>query len=89
MAAESDGEIPMSEELSPVDALKAFRDILVDERRRIIREALVIQKENGSGGASFAPNLSTIQEHIEAVDRAITDEESHPKYADGGAEFIR
>jgi hypothetical protein len=58
---------------SPLDDLKAFRKMLVEERRKIVRAAL--EAHDTAPADHVAPTkLKIIQEQIEAVDRAIADE---------------
>ena len=64
----------MSEQQSALDYLKAFRELLVEERRRVVVKALELHKENGEGGDGFGLDMQLAQEQIEAVDRAIADE---------------
>ena len=68
----------MSESQSPLDDLRAFRELLVAERRRIIRAALELREANEeqspTSGAGHGAELQRIQEQIEAVDRAFEDE---------------
>lgn len=64
----------MSEQQSPIDSLKIFREFLVEERRRVVVKALIHHKENGEGDDGFGLDIQLAQEQIEAVDRAIADE---------------
>ncbi|KAB0264649.1 hypothetical protein [Microvirga brassicacearum] len=64
----------MSEQQSPLDSLKIFRELLVEERRRVVVKALKLHKENGEGGDGFGLDIQLAQEQIEAVDHAIADE---------------
>lgn len=64
-----------------VDAelVKEFRDILVAERRRIVRTVFELRNanhdESPTGGANWGQQFKVIQDQIDAVDRAIADEE--------------
>lgn len=62
-----------------LEALKAFRAILVEGRREIVRTAHDLREANrqgGSYGKNWGADFQQIQEQIEAIDRAIKDEES-------------
>jgi len=66
---------------SPLEDLRAFRALLVEERRRVIAEALEIAATAGHGGpnrvkGAHGLELKALQEQIEAVDKAIQDEEN-------------
>jgi hypothetical protein len=63
----------MSDTRSPLEALNAFRKMLVEERRQIVSTALELREANGEGGLHGA-EFQRIQEQIEALDRAIADE---------------
>ncbi|TGT42613.1 hypothetical protein [Mesorhizobium sp. M8A.F.Ca.ET.165.01.1.1] len=54
--------------------LMAFRQIYVEERRKLVETALFLRKANGDGGLHGA-GLSSIQEILDAIDRAIMDEQ--------------
>jgi hypothetical protein len=60
----------MSEQPSPVEELEAFREILVEQRRQVVRIAL----RSKSGTEGFGASLKAAQDEIEAVDRAVADE---------------
>jgi hypothetical protein len=64
--------------VSDLKRLQEFRDILVAERRRIIKTVFDLRETNKdtspTGGANRAPDVQKIQEQIDAVDRAIADE---------------
>ena len=63
---------------SDLGRLQSFRDILVAERRRIVRTVFELRRANNdttpTGGANRAPDVQKIQEQIDAVDRALADE---------------
>jgi hypothetical protein len=61
----------MSDCFSPLGELEAFRKILVEQRRQVVRLAL----RSKSSAEGFGASLKTVQEEIEAVDRALEDEE--------------
>lgn len=61
-------------EESPVEQLQALRALMVEERRRRVAVALEIHRANGEGAERWGPDLMAIQEHIEAVERALVDE---------------
>jgi hypothetical protein len=66
---------------SPIDNLKAFRVLLVEERRRVVADALDVAKTANLGAASrlkggHGLELKALQEQIEAIDKAIADEEN-------------
>lgn len=73
----------MAEEQTPVEALQEFRAILVAERQNIVRNALSLRKDNAELGNEIMPwdganrgvEFQRVQEQIDAVDRAIADEE--------------
>jgi hypothetical protein len=56
--------------------MRAVREILVAERRRIAAAYLALHEANGGGGEAWGVNVATMQTQIEAVDRAISDEEN-------------
>jgi hypothetical protein len=58
--------------MSEVEILKSLREKLVAERRRVAGLAL---ESDQSRPESWAASLKDVQELIEAVDRAIADEE--------------
>ena len=60
----------MPDYFSPLDELEAFRKILVEQRRQVVRLAL----RSKSSAEGFGASLRTVQEEIEAVDRALEDE---------------
>jgi hypothetical protein len=63
--------------MSAAADLASFRAMLVEVRRRCARQAMV-----DADTAQSAINLAAIQAHVEAVDRAIADEnelEGRPK----------
>jgi hypothetical protein len=65
---------------SPLEDLRSFRTLLVEERRRVIADALEVAKSAGHGGpgrlkGAHGLELKALQEQIEAVDKAIDDEE--------------
>lgn len=62
-------------EVDYVGPLEQFRAVLVEERRRIVSTALELRAANGEGGANWGADVQRLQEQIEAVDRAIKDEE--------------
>ncbi len=64
----------MSEERDPVDELKAFLKIHVEERRRIVRDALETTSRRGSG--LEGSKLLQIQDQIDAILRAVAHEET-------------
>jgi hypothetical protein len=64
----------MAEQTS-VDQLKAFRQILVEKRRKVVANALHLRAVNGDGGL-WGAEVQKLQEQIDATDRAITDEEA-------------
>jgi hypothetical protein len=59
--------------MSEVEILNSLREKLVSERRRVARLGVEQQTERPE---SWAASLRIIQELIEAVDRAATDEKS-------------
>lgn len=65
----------MSETETPVEAMRAFREVLVEARRSVVKNALSIHRANGDGGENWGPALRKVQEEIDAVDRAIADEQ--------------
>lgn len=65
----------MSDELSAYESLRKFRELLVEERRRIVRVALETHAARGQGGGLQGANFHAVQEQIESVDRALTEEE--------------
>lgn len=69
--------------VSDLKRLQDFRDILVAERRRIVRTVFDLREANNdktpTGGANRAPDVQKIQEQIDAVDRAIADEKAAAK----------
>ena len=77
---------------TPAESIKEYRAKLVDERRRLIIEELqgVLSKSSGAvfsagkaAGIKSHGIVTAIQQSIEALDRAIADEENlaahHPK----------
>ena len=60
-------------EKTPLEELEAFRQIHLEERRRIVRTALELRETNKEGGL-HGEQLARAQGWIEAVDRAIEDE---------------
>jgi hypothetical protein len=66
----------MPDQPSPVDELKAFREMLVEKRRQLVRGALRTRNEAPLVSDEEAAEAVTVQEQIEAVDRAIEDEQS-------------
>jgi len=70
-------------EVDYVGPLEKFRAVLVEERRRIVSTALELREANGEGGL-WGADVQRLQEQIEAVDRAIKDEENlRPSYYGG------
>ena len=66
----------MPDQPSPVDELKAFREMLVEKRRQLVRGALRTRDEAPLVSDEEAAEAVTVQEQIEAVGRAIEDEQS-------------
>ncbi|MCQ8872486.1 hypothetical protein NP945_11705 [Mesorhizobium sp. LMG17149] len=64
----------MDDKNQHLEDLQEFRAIYVSERRNQIRTALDLRKSNGDGGM-WGQQLKALQEIIEAVDRAIADEQ--------------
>ena len=65
---------------SALDDLRSFRHLLVEERRRVIGEALEITKTSAHGSpgrlkGAHGLEVKALQDQIEAVDKAIEDEE--------------
>ena len=77
-------------EESTVEQLEAFREVLVEERRRLVATALDLRRQNGdSGGENWGPQVKAIQEQIEAVDRAIADEKKlSPSYYESASVMV-
>lgn len=82
----------MADQPTPIEDLKVFRDLLVTERRNIVRTALELREANDRGqptalAKGWGADIRGLQDQIEAVDRAISDEERlEPSfYAPGGA----
>ena len=69
----------MPDQPSPIDELKAFREMLVEKRRRLVRAALRARDEAASVSDEKAAEAVAVQEQIETMDRAITDEEEQLK----------
>lgn len=69
----------MSQVPSPLEDLQAFREILVAARRRVVRQVHELREDNRetepSAGARWGADFKAIQDQIEAVDRAIKEEE--------------
>ena len=69
----------MPQERLPADALRAFRDILVARRRELVETLFEAREERGEEDAAYGAHrgldVQRVQEQIEAVDRAISDEE--------------
>ncbi|MCR5856582.1 hypothetical protein [Mesorhizobium sp. J428] len=65
----------MTDFSNPLTNLRTFRDIYVEERRREVRTALELRKTNGEGGL-WGAKVREIQIIIEAIDKAIADEEA-------------
>lgn len=64
-----------------IDMLKRFRAIHVEERRRVVASALDLREENKGEGGLFGDGVMRLQSQIEAIDRAIKDEEDlRPSY---------
>lgn len=67
------------------DTLRAARENFVRKRRAMAEQ----MRPAGAAGAHFAPSFVEIQAAIEAIDRAIADEETLPDgYAAGDAPAI-
>jgi hypothetical protein len=64
----------MASSSSPLDELKAFRELQVQERRKLVTAALKAHAESMSDQGA-ALKLKVMQELIEAMDRAIADEQ--------------
>jgi hypothetical protein len=73
------GEVEISGDDDPyplgINNLKIMRAMLVEERRKVVAVGLSLREHNGEGGLRGA-EIKILQEQIEAVDRAIKDEES-------------
>jgi hypothetical protein len=65
--------------MSATDDLKAFRNQLVEDRRKAIIEGL----KPGADVAQWAMSVKTLQERIAAIDGAIDDERSQGGVAVG------
>lgn len=63
----------MSQGNDPVNALRTFRAMHVEERRRIVSEALESAKAM-SEGVALGAGLRAVQEQIDMIDRALADE---------------
>ena len=66
----------MPDQPSPVDELKAFREMLVEKRRQLVSGALRARDEDPLVSDEKVAEAVAVQEQIEAVDRAIEDEQS-------------
>lgn len=65
---------------SEVKRLEEFRQILVERRREIVEQIFALKAKSRdpslSLGSRSGPLLQAIQEQIEAVDRALSDEKA-------------
>ncbi len=65
---------------SEADRLKEFRNILIAARRKTVQSALENNEQNKqtdpTAGAQWGADLKAIQDQIDAIDRALTDEKS-------------
>lgn len=59
---------------TPLDDLRALRALLVDERRLSARTALEM-RHPAVAASNWGHDVKRIQEQIDAIDRAIADEE--------------
>jgi hypothetical protein len=57
--------------MAALDDLRKLRELLVDARRKNAAEGVKNPKDIGQWG----PNVQALQDRIEAIDRAIKDEE--------------
>lgn len=63
----------MVEKSQYLSDLTAFRELYREERRGLVANALRERKANGDGGL-WGAELRAVQEILDAIDRAITDE---------------
>jgi hypothetical protein len=61
--------------VNPIETLKQARESFV-RKRRIMAEQII---PSGAAAQHFAPTFRDLQDAIEAIDRAIADEESLPE----------
>ena len=66
------GGMPVEASMAAVDDLKSFRRILVADRRKAAAEGV----KPSADVAQWAQTLQTLQERIDAVDRAIVSEQT-------------
>ena len=64
----------MDSNSSPLDELKAFRKIQVQERQKLVTAALRAHAESTTDNMA-AQKMKITQDQIEAIDRAIADEQ--------------
>ena len=71
--------MPGFKEMSEIERLREFRTVLVLKRRSLIAQVLDFREKNASrdpaAGSATGKDVRDLQEQIEAVDRAIADEE--------------